>query len=431
MIHFRSVCISAHLDPLCRAFDRLARGAFLFVFQTNDQGAMRRKIGWSLITSYKAVLDSPVLREEAKNVDVLVTGIKEPSLFESRVNAERTTVYSAERWFKPRRVLGIPVSGIFKLLSVRYLHEALRIANLLSTPYFHAMPIGVHAVRDMARIAGIRHGKLSYLFSAPELVFEACAGGRVLTCEEARSHNLLQEEEEQSLRTNGFVVIPREKWPKEIRSQCKVLGLPNMRLGGYYVPVAGHDGTVSPKRTDGYRLLWVGRYLKCKCVPVVINAFRKVLASRSDASLLLVGEGEDRERCLRMAGENAILRDEPEWMPGKIVFTPFVHNDKVHELMREATLYVMSSNAIEGWGAVVSEAILEGCPVVSSIEVGSSATMLPPGRLFHAGDADALARLIMKFNGDDAGVIIEDWSGEVAAEKIMSFVNERRANEGH
>ena len=91
----------------------------------------------------------------------------------------------------------------------------------------------------------------------------------------------------------------------------------------------------------------------------------------------------------------------------------------------------MSSNAIEGWGAVVSEAILEGCPVVSSIEVGSSATMLPPGRLFHAGDADALARLIMKFNGDDAGVIIEDWSGEVAAEKIMSFVNERRANEGH
>ena len=431
MIHFRSVCISAHLDPLCRTLDRLSKGNFLFVFQTHDQGAMRRKIGWDANTSYRAVPDSPEAQCEAKDVDLLVTGLKETSLFESRVRNGRVTVYSSERWFKPRKILGVWVPGILKLISPAYRHEATRIARLLDTTYLYAMPIGVHAVRDMARLSGILHGVWSCFFAAPQLVFEACAGGRVLTAAEAREHGLLQENEEQHLRDNGFVVVPCERWPRQVRSSCRKLGLANMRLGGYYV--AAHDGCgMGCKRTTkDFNLLWVGRYLKCKCVPTIVQAFKKVLASCPAASLLLVGEGGERARCLRIAGGLAVNSEEPKWVPGKIVFSPFVRNDTVRRLMREATLYIMASNAIEGWGAVVSEAIIEGCPVISSIEVGSAATMLPPERLFHAGNVEALTSLILKMNGGDDAVQASDWSGEVAAEKIMSFANERRANEGH
>jgi glycosyltransferase involved in cell wall biosynthesis len=68
--------------------------------------------------------------------------------------------------------------------------------------------------------------------------------------------------------------------------------------------------------------------------------------------------------------------------------------DEVRKLMRKYDVYVLSSNAYEGWGAVVSEALEEGMKVVGTYEAGSSATMLPSDNLFYAGDWKALMNLL-------------------------------------
>ena len=60
-----------------------------------------------------------------------------------------------------------------------------------------------------------------------------------------------------------------------------------------------------------------------------------------------------------------------------VMFMPAQPMEKVRELMREHDLFVLASNAYEGWGAVVSEALEEGMRVLGTFEAGASAAILP------------------------------------------------------
>jgi len=75
-----------------------------------------------------------------------------------------------------------------------------------------------------------------------------------------------------------------------------------------------------------------------------------------------------------------------------IKFHPPVSIDEVRRLMREHDVYVLSSNACEGWGAVVSEAIEEEMYVLGTFESGAAATLLPEDQLFHCDDVWELYR---------------------------------------
>lgn len=390
---------------------------------------MRRKIGWNSNPPYRTAPDSPEMRNAARSADLLVTGLRDASLFEERTRRGLPTVYSAERWFKPRHVCGVMVPGSLKMLSPAYHRQAMRIARLLDSKAFHAMPIGVHAVRDMARAAGLAHGVAQCMFSAPPLVMEGRAGGRVLTPDEAREFGLLDADSEASLAKRGFAVIPPTRWRQSMASSCHKLGLPSIRLGAYYV-ANGYAGdhssssTVSASCRPPVRILWVGRYLPCKHVPSIVRAFRHLITTEPEASLLLVGEGAEFARCVGIAGDIGEQHPSPAWVPSKVVFSPFVKNETVRHLMREATLYTMASDAVEGWGAVVSEALSEGCEVISSAEVGGAATMLSHDHLFDAGDEAAMSRLMMKFGHATTRTSLTDtmrrhWSGEAAADWIM------------
>ena len=80
--------------------------------------------------------------------------------------------------------------------------------------------------------------------------------------------------------------------------------------------------------------------------------------------------------------------------------------------MREHDVYVLSSNAYEGWGTVVSEALEEGMKVVGTYEAGASATMLPESNLFHAGDWRCLKNIL---ENQILDVSIGDWTADFAA----------------
>ena len=79
---------------------------------------------------------------------------------------------------------------------------------------------------------------------------------------------------------------------------------------------------------------------------------------------------------------------------------------------------VLSSNAYEGWGAVVSEALEEGMRVVGTYEAGASATMLPESNLFHFGDWRRLASILAN---DIKMIDIGMWTAKSAARELMAF----------
>ena len=409
MIQFRTVCLSAHLDSFCRKLDEL-RG-IEFVYEFEDPGEMRRRVGWRMDAEYRNGPITPENTERAKSCELLYDMLREFDLFEVRAQKGLKTVYAGERWLKPIplasfKLFGhsvlIRLPGVVRLLVPRYRKMARRFVKLMDDANFYVFPIGVPAVRDMVRIYRVLKGDWRAFFREPKVEIERKLGGSV--------------EGFPRMKLWGYFVEPSRPGEEEVKAKGAIErseiaeGLREQRM---------------------LRILWVGGMIDWKRVDTLIRAFRRVAKKRS-AALLIVGEGSERQYLEQLAGSLAEIQQSngeqlPTWVPGRIVFHDYIKNDQVRELMRQASVYVMPSNAEEGWGAALSDALTEGCPTLSTYEAGSSATLLPEANLFHAGDDKRLAELFLQpikmIEYSD-----KDWGGKVAAERLLQIVEESRCN---
>ena len=186
---------------------------------------------------------------------------------------------------------------------------------------------------------------------------------------------------------------------------------------GYFVA----PGKAAARRVqpDGeLKVLWVGRLLKLKRVDTVIDAVARLRAGGDGSvSLTVVGDGPEKasleRRAVRRCGAAA-------------KFLPGVGIGEVRELMRRHNVLVFSSNALDGWGAVVSEAMEEGMLVFGTRETGASAALLPESRRFSCGDATALARLIAGARVMAPTPILPDFTAAGAAERLLAEVGRMR-----
>lgn len=193
------------------------------------------------------------------------------------------------------------------------------------------------------------------------------------------------------------------------------LGVPAEKIvdWGYFVePGAGVPRT---PRTPGSELkvLWVGRMLPLKRVDTIVRALREVLRRNPGAPirLTLVGDGPERTRLERLAAG----------LPVDIL--PPVPMGEVRRIMQAHDLFVFASNAFEGWGAVVSEALEEGMSVVGSREAGACPALLPAARLFRSGNVRTLAkRLEEEYNCQLPPCSLGDGSARRAAERVVELV---------
>lgn len=137
-------------------------------------------------------------------------------------------------------------------------------------------------------------------------------------------------------------------------------------------------------------VLAVGRLTEQKDFPTLLHAFRLLRDKKSDARLLILGEGEERARLQALIGE-LNLTDEVA-LPG-FVANPYAH-------MSRAAAFVLSSRW-EGLPTVLIEALACGCPVVATDCPSGPREILNGGEygaLVPVGDAaalcDALARAL-------------------------------------
>ncbi len=118
----------------------------------------------------------------------------------------------------------------------------------------------------------------------------------------------------------------------------------------------------------------------------LLRAFARVRQVRP-ARLLILGEGNQRPTLEALSRELGIATD--------VRLAGFLPNPLAY--MRRARLFVLSS-AWEGFGNVLVEALVCGCPVVSTDCPSGPAEILDGGRygrLVPVGDADALAAAIL------------------------------------
>jgi glycosyltransferase involved in cell wall biosynthesis len=176
------------------------------------------------------------------------------------------------------------------------------------------------------------------------------------------------------------------------------------------------------------RILWAGRMLAWKRVDTLIRAFAVLVGQKPTTHLTLIGDGPCREKLQRLTQKLGIA--------GNVEFHASMLAGQVREQMRKAHVYVLPSNAYEGWGAVLNEAMSEGCAVVASDGAGAAKTILrhgDNGLLFKPGDCQQLAKLLIQLSTDEplrlrlakAGqkTISDCWSPDVAAERFLAVAD--------
>jgi glycosyltransferase involved in cell wall biosynthesis len=147
----------------------------------------------------------------------------------------------------------------------------------------------------------------------------------------------------------------------------------------------GDDGDGSGDGASPAVVIGVGSLSTQKDFPTLVRAFARLRGGR-DVRLVILGEGDERDRIEEVATEAGVYDDV--WLPGFV--------DNPYRYVRRADVFALSS-AWEGFGNVIVEALACGTPVVSTDCPSGPAEILQDGRLgplVPVGDANALAEVI-------------------------------------
>jgi len=134
-------------------------------------------------------------------------------------------------------------------------------------------------------------------------------------------------------------------------------------------------------------VLFVGRLSYQKGLDVLLDAWARFIARRPRASLLVLGDGPDRDRLLRQAQELGISKS--------VDFRGLRHDVGTH--YAAADIFVLPSR-YEGFPNVLLEAMAAGLPTIAT-RVSGSEDALENGRnglLVPPGEADPLLEALLK-----------------------------------
>ena len=116
-------------------------------------------------------------------------------------------------------------------------------------------------------------------------------------------------------------------------------------------------------------LLFIGRLVKSKNLPVVLHGFADVLRVVPSAKLVVVGDGPMREKWKTQAVDLGI--------DAQVEFTGYVSEERKIDLLRRCSALVFPS-LMEGFGMVILEAFAMKKPVIAS-SIHSSAELISQG----------------------------------------------------
>jgi glycosyltransferase involved in cell wall biosynthesis len=175
--------------------------------------------------------------------------------------------------------------------------------------------------------------------------------------------------------------------------------------------------------------IFIGRLESHKGIADLLGAFSRLCASRSDAALLVAGDGSSRLLVEKAAATNPAIH-----------YLGRLDERGVVEAMNAADVAVLPST-FEPWGLVVNEAMAAGLPVIASNRVGCRADLVrqdQTGLVFSAGSVDSLldAMLYMATRPDErkrmaaqARAAIGNWTLENWARNIVKAWESETADE--
>ena len=181
-------------------------------------------------------------------------------------------------------------------------------------------------------------------------------------------------------------------------------------------------------------IIWAGRLMKLKHPELAVLTAEHLSKKGLDFHMDIIGGGEEEENIKSLIKEKG-LED-------KITMTGMKKPGEVREAMEKADILLFTSNRLEGWGAVVNEAMNSGCAVIAGNMAGAVPYLIKNGVngcVFADGQSGQLLKEAEKLVsdkklrrkiGENAYITMRDtWNPANAAKKLMEFIESVRSGQ--
>ncbi len=193
---------------------------------------------------------------------------------------------------------------------------------------------------------------------------------------------------------------------------------------GYFPPtpeINFNEIACKTKEHTEINILWVGRFISWKHPEMMIGLAKRLQSEGCKYRISMIGDGELRPLIEKEALKNNLI----------IKFEGTLTNRKVQETMRRHQIFCFTSDRQEGWGAVLNEAMGNGCCPIASSEAGSTLFLVKDGHngyTFRQTDTDDFhdkvislindRELLMTLRKKAFATIHELWNAQTAAQNL-------------
>ena len=192
---------------------------------------------------------------------------------------------------------------------------------------------------------------------------------------------------------------------------------------GYFPPFSDRDAEILERAPWGAgsrtELVWAGRFLPLKHPELALHGVKHLASTGVDCHLTMIGDGELREDIEKYLMDNNLT--------DRVTLTGYLSPEETRERMRHAQILLFNSDHLEGWGAVVIEAMSEGLAVIAGNEAGGPAVLIRDGingLLYPGTDEAAFVSCLTRLARDPAEA---DRMGRAAYAEIRDLWNARHA----
>ena len=200
---------------------------------------------------------------------------------------------------------------------------------------------------------------------------------------------------------------------------------------GYFPPLRRYDteALFAQKRSFGggvLQMVWAGRLIALKHPEFVVRLAGELKAMGCAFHIHFIGSGPLEEEL-----SEQIHR---EGLEERFTRYGFLEPAQVRDVMENCQIHLFTSNYLEGWGAVVNEAMNSGCCVVANAQTGAAPFLIRDtenGLLYKDGSYEAFAACVKRLLEEPEQIermgrnayrtIAEEWNAQKAARECLRF----------
>ena len=192
------------------------------------------------------------------------------------------------------------------------------------------------------------------------------------------------------------------------------------------------DAMITAK--DEMRLLWCGRFLNWKHPDDAIKIAARLKEEGYRFTLDIIGHGEMAASLCQAISENGL--------EAQVRILSAMSPAEVRTHMEKAGIFLMTSDHMEGWGAVLNEAMNSGCAVVAGHAVGAVPVLIKHrqnGMIYETCNTDMLYEQVkylldhpeeqVRLGKAAYETIVKEWNADEAVERLLTVTERLLAGE--